>query len=60
MLGKPRIYLFFPTRLINSIKHEHSCKILYLKNPEMAGLIFEFLKENYQCEISSSGTTVLC
>ena len=23
-------YLFTPTRLINSIKHEHSCKILYL------------------------------
>ena len=23
-------YLFSPTRLINSIKHEHSCKILYL------------------------------
>ena len=30
MLGKPRILSFFPTRLINSIKHEHSCKILYL------------------------------
>ena len=35
MLGKPRsaslaFYLFFPTRLINSIKHWHSCKILYL------------------------------
>ena len=29
MLGKPRIYLFSPPRLINSIKHEHSCKILY-------------------------------
>ena len=24
-------YLFSPTRLINSIKHEHSCKILYIK-----------------------------
>ena len=23
-------YLFSPTRLINSIKHEHSCKILYI------------------------------
>ena len=23
-------YLFSPTRLINSIKHEHSCKILYV------------------------------
>ena len=30
MLGKPRIYLVSSTRLINSIKHEHSCKILYL------------------------------
>ena len=30
MLGKPRILSLFPTRLINSIKHEHSCKILYL------------------------------
>ena len=29
MLGKPRILSFSPTRLINSIKHEHSCKILY-------------------------------
>ena len=29
MLGKPRIVSLFPTRLINSIKHEHSCKILY-------------------------------
>ena len=28
MLGKPRIVsLFFPTRLINSIKHEHPCTI---------------------------------
>ena len=30
MLGKPRILSLSPTRLINSIKHEHSCKILYL------------------------------
>ena len=29
MLGKPRILSFSPTRLINSIKHRHSCKILY-------------------------------
>ena len=29
MLGKPRILSLSPTRLINSIKHEHSCKILY-------------------------------
>ena len=31
MLGKPRILSLLPTRLINSIKHEHSCKILYIK-----------------------------
>ena len=32
MLDKPRIYLFFSaTRLINLIKHEHSCKILYIR-----------------------------
>ena len=30
MLSKPRIYLFFPTRLINLIKHEDSCKILHV------------------------------
>ena len=31
MLGKPRIYLFSSTYLINSTKQEHSCKILYVK-----------------------------
>ena len=30
MLGKPRILSFSPTCLINSIKREHSCKILYI------------------------------
>ena len=25
-------YLFSPTRVINSIKHEHSCKILYVSS----------------------------
>ena len=32
MLGKPRISSLFPNLLnnITSIKHEHSCKILYL------------------------------
>ena len=29
-LGKPHIYLFSQTRLISSIKHEGSCKILYV------------------------------
>ena len=37
MLGKPRILPFSPTRLINSIKHEHSCKILYLTHKRTAG-----------------------
>ena len=32
IIGKPRISSFFPTRLINSVKHEHSCKILDLIN----------------------------
>ena len=32
MLGKPRILSLSPTRLINSIKHDHSCKILYIKS----------------------------
>ena len=32
MLGKPRISFFPPARLINSIKHEHSCKILYVNS----------------------------
>ena len=30
MLGKPRILFLFPNSFNNSIKHEHSCKILYL------------------------------
>ena len=30
MLDKPLILSLFLTRLINSIKHEHSCKILYI------------------------------
>ena len=29
MLGKPRVYLFSPISLINSVKQKHSCKILY-------------------------------
>ena len=31
MHGKPRILSLSPTRLKNSIKGEHSCKILYVK-----------------------------
>ena len=31
-LASLAFYLFSPTRLINSIKHEHSCKILYVNN----------------------------
>ena len=30
MLSKPRIYILNSTHLINSIKHEHSWKILYV------------------------------
>ena len=30
MIGKPSIKCLPPTRLIKSIKHEHSCKILYV------------------------------
>ena len=30
MLGKPHILSFFSIRLINSIKHKHSCKLHYL------------------------------
>ena len=30
MLRKPHILPLFQTHLINSIKHEHSCKILYV------------------------------
>ena len=39
MLDKPSIYLVSITRLINSIKHEHSCNILYL-----CSCIIEFIK----------------
>ena len=31
MRGKPHILSFSPTSLINSIKHEQSCKILYIQ-----------------------------
>ena len=37
MLGKPHIYLFSSTRLINSIKHEHSCTIIYVQNTTCMG-----------------------
>ena len=30
MLAKPGIYLFSLTLLMNSIKHDHSCKIIYV------------------------------
>ena len=30
MLGRASPFIFSPTRLINSIIHEHSCKILYI------------------------------
>ena len=30
--GSLQVYFFSSTRLINSIKHEHSCNILYISN----------------------------
>ena len=46
MLGKPlTFYGFSSTRLINSIKHEHSCKILYIQNEK------DYLKWLFQCLI---------
>ena len=36
MLGKPRILFLSQTCLINSIIHEHSCKILYVSLPHGA------------------------
>ena len=46
MRGKPRILSLFPTRLINSIKHEHSFKILYkvLGKPVTLSLLNSFDK----------------
>ena len=37
MLGKPRILSLFPNSLINSIKHEHSCKILCFHSIKRTG-----------------------
>ena len=36
-------YLFSSTSLINSIKHEHSCKIHYLINCPLGGLLLPFI-----------------
>ena len=48
-------YLFSPTRLINSIKHEHSCKILYLHRALCSiGSILCI----YRCHIIRRGTKV--
>ena len=38
-------YFFSPTRLINSIKHEHSCKILYIIRASST-----HLKKNEKCQ----------
>ena len=40
MLGKPRILSLSSTRLINSIKHEHSCKIIYLLHDAVAPIVW--------------------
>ena len=39
MLGKPRILSLSSTRLIDSIKHEHSCKILYHFQAQFANVV---------------------
>ena len=45
MLCKYHI-LLFSTCLINSIKHEHSCKILYLKRRKILRLLMGLLKKH--------------
>ena len=59
MLGKPRILSLSPTRLINSIKHEYSCKILYIQPLDrttaamhMFHISVQFLKIWQQKELS--------
>ena len=71
MFGKPRIkylfptrlinaslaiYIFFPTRLIHSIKHEHSCEILYESEEfaeyNMAMINTGLDNQNVQCKIA--------
>ena len=56
MLGKPRILSLFPTRSINSIKHEHSCKILYLMSK--LGKIID-IKYNYGSKIYPENQVIL-
>ena len=36
-MAKPRILCIYPTRLINLIMHENSCKILYLSYDVASG-----------------------
>ena len=42
MLGTASHLNFFPTRIINSIIHKHTCKILYLKTYEQNRLELRF------------------
>ena len=39
-----------PTRLINSIKHEHSCQILYIVIFLNQSICWQFPKEWSQCD----------
>ena len=41
MLGKSRIVFFFSAGLINSINHDHSCKILYVNIKNMTPSVFD-------------------
>ena len=45
MLSKPCILSLSSTRLINSLKHEHSCKILYFfLNPHLGIWMIQIIK----------------
>ena len=50
MLGKPRLYLLSSTRLINSIKHEHSCKIFYMSYSDPYLTFFNLLTSQKSCQ----------
>ena len=50
MLGKHCILSLFPTRIIKSIKHEHSCKIPYVF-PDCATKMCQLMRFRYLSNI---------
>ena len=50
MLGNLAFYVFSPTCFINSIKHEHSCKILYIS---MLKTVYPFLSSLLNVDFSN-------